>query len=65
MICECCHFHPRELVAALKEIKAKHYIITHLNDKLIQNFVEAQEYFTSLRENAELTFAEDGLVLEI
>ncbi len=65
VISECTHFPPAELIPPLLELNASHYVITHMHDKLIQNIGQVPLFFKALGENAELTIARDGLVLEI
>ncbi len=65
VITEAAHFHPRELVAALTETGAKHIVVTHMHDVLMDRPDRAEELFAPFAENGMLTFAHDGLVVQI
>lgn len=65
VICECAHFHPRELIPELKQIQARHYVLTHLHDSLLDNPEETEELFAPLLKVGQVTFASDTTVLEV
>jgi ribonuclease BN (tRNA processing enzyme) len=66
VITECAHFHPTELVTALKDSGTRHVVITHMHDRLLDRFEELEDsLFDSLRDECALTFARDGLVLTL
>lgn len=65
VICECAHFHPKELVPELLSLKAGHYVITHLHDRLMDNPEKTRAYFEPLQDKAKLTLATDGLAIEL
>lgn len=65
IICECAHFLPEELVPELAAMRAKHYVLTHLHDDLLDDLETAEQLFMPLAEIGKLTLAYDGLELEL
>jgi len=65
VITECAHFHPDELVEVLIETEARHFVITHMHDRLAENPEQAAEFFRPLEKVGEVTLAHDGLVLGV
>ena len=65
LICECAHFHPRQLVPELAAMRAAHYVLTHLHDDLLADLEAAETLFLPLAEAGKVTLARDGLELEL
>ena len=65
VITECSHFHPKELVNALRGTNARHVIVTHLHERIAERLAEAEGFFAPLRKHGALTLAHDGLVVEL
>ncbi|HAK97626.1 MAG TPA: hypothetical protein DCM87_22200 [Planctomycetes bacterium] len=65
LICECAHFHPRQLVPELAAMQASHYVITHMHDDLLADPEATESLFLPLTKAGKVTLAQDGLVLEL
>ena len=65
VITECAHFHPEELVDALFKTEARHFVITHMHDRLAEKPEQAAAFFRPLEKAGMVTLAHDGLVLDV